>query len=452
MTTFAERLRRLRHDAGLSQTQLAGDGLSPSYISLLESGKRSPSTEVAAQLARKLGCSTSLLLEGEPSERERRIELEMAYGRLALEHGQAQSARERLVVLLSEEGLPLHVQDEAELLLCRAHVLVGDLEAAVTVLLPLYERARTGSTQLPLPAVGMQLTWLYVQLGSAHQAVVVGEQAIAACRDQGLAGTEEFYRLAATLMAAYADLGDDVHASRWAQQLIAEAEQAGVRDGQAALYWNAAVIAERRGRIDEALQLCRQAMAHLSELDDSVDLARVRVAAAVILLAADPPDVGEAVAALERTRELLADLGDVADLAEWDFARSWAALLLHDVDGAEAFARSSVQRVDELDDVDAALLGRAHLALGDALAARGRPDEAREHLVAARSVFDRLSTGRVAAYSWRELAERLAHAGDLPGAADAFRRSLDAASVRDRSRAVLAAVDAARSVLSTAQA
>src|SRR5947208_10797722 len=86
MSTFAERLRDLRRAAGLSQTELAGDGISPSYVSLLESGRRRPSPAVAALLAAKLGCSTSELLDGEPSERDRRVQLEIAYAELTLRH------------------------------------------------------------------------------------------------------------------------------------------------------------------------------------------------------------------------------------------------------------------------------------------------------------------------------------------------------------------------------
>ena len=85
---FAGRLARLRKTAGLSQTELAGDDLSASYVSLLESGKRQPSEAVVRTLATRLGCSTSLLSEGEHSERERRLSLELSYARLALTHGE----------------------------------------------------------------------------------------------------------------------------------------------------------------------------------------------------------------------------------------------------------------------------------------------------------------------------------------------------------------------------
>src|SRR5918912_1422768 len=101
VTTFGERLKTLRRAAGLSQTELAGDGISPSYVSLLEAGRRTPSPAVAALLAAKLGCSTNELLDGEPSEHERRIQLELAYAELALRHDGSADAMNRLRTLLA---------------------------------------------------------------------------------------------------------------------------------------------------------------------------------------------------------------------------------------------------------------------------------------------------------------------------------------------------------------
>jgi len=55
--TFGARLRRARTAAGLSQTALAGDDLSPSYVSHLESDRREPTPAVVVRLAARLGVS-----------------------------------------------------------------------------------------------------------------------------------------------------------------------------------------------------------------------------------------------------------------------------------------------------------------------------------------------------------------------------------------------------------
>ena len=75
---------------------------------------------MAALLAAKLGCSTSQLLDGEPSERERRVQLELAYAELALRHDGAADAVSRLKALLAEPELLPADRAEASLLLARA--------------------------------------------------------------------------------------------------------------------------------------------------------------------------------------------------------------------------------------------------------------------------------------------------------------------------------------------
>jgi transcriptional regulator with XRE-family HTH domain len=60
--TIGERLYRLRTEAGLSQRELAVDGVSYAYISRIEAGTRVPSAKALRRLAPQLGV-TALLLE-----------------------------------------------------------------------------------------------------------------------------------------------------------------------------------------------------------------------------------------------------------------------------------------------------------------------------------------------------------------------------------------------------
>ena len=52
---FGTRLRKLRQSRGLSQTALAGEGMSTGYLSRLESGARQPTERAVAYLAGRLG-------------------------------------------------------------------------------------------------------------------------------------------------------------------------------------------------------------------------------------------------------------------------------------------------------------------------------------------------------------------------------------------------------------
>jgi len=440
LSTFAERLRTLRRAAGLSQTELAGDGLSPSYISLLEAGRRRPSPAVAAQLATKLGCSTTELLDGEPSEHQRRLQLELAYAELALRHDGADEAVSRLTDLLREPGLPGASSAEAGLLLARAQERTGDLPAAVATLTPLLERAIAGDPHLSVPRVAVHLCFCHSEAGNLTRAVTVGEHALEVCRQQNLERTDDYFMLASTVMLAYADLGDESHASSWAQQLIEDAREAGSQGGQAALYWNASLLAEREGRLSDALYLSRRALANLGELGDSRDLARLKLEVARVLLASDEPDVDEAGRLLEQVREAVHRLGSEVDLVELEELTSRVALLASDPVEAEAVARRATQHMPI--EANARPLSLAYRALGDALAAQGRRPEAMEQWTTAVDLLGTANPGRATALSWRDLAERFRAAGDTEAAVNAYRAALDAAGVRDRTKAVLAVIAA----------
>jgi len=63
MTKFPERLRRLRQDRGLSQSDLGGEiGVAQSTVGMWESGKREPDFETLIKLARFFGVSVAYLL------------------------------------------------------------------------------------------------------------------------------------------------------------------------------------------------------------------------------------------------------------------------------------------------------------------------------------------------------------------------------------------------------
>jgi transcriptional regulator with XRE-family HTH domain len=63
--TIGQRLRRVRRERGLSQTELSGDGVSTSYVSYLERDRRVASHKALRVLGNKLGVSAEYLETGE---------------------------------------------------------------------------------------------------------------------------------------------------------------------------------------------------------------------------------------------------------------------------------------------------------------------------------------------------------------------------------------------------
>jgi transcriptional regulator with XRE-family HTH domain len=72
---IGERLRESRRRAGLSQRELATDGVSYAYISRIEAGVRTPSVKVLRKLAPKLGVSVAWLETGESDPAEELAQL-----------------------------------------------------------------------------------------------------------------------------------------------------------------------------------------------------------------------------------------------------------------------------------------------------------------------------------------------------------------------------------------
>lgn len=62
--TVGQRLRRLRLEAGISQRELAGPGVSYAYISRIEAGTRRPSVKALRVLAERLGVMVEYLETG----------------------------------------------------------------------------------------------------------------------------------------------------------------------------------------------------------------------------------------------------------------------------------------------------------------------------------------------------------------------------------------------------
>ncbi|MGN4423570.1 helix-turn-helix domain-containing protein [Bacillus cereus group sp. MYBK30-1] len=68
MATLGEKIKTLRKEKKLTQTELAGSELTKSMLSQIENGKATPSMKTLQYIAEKLGCETSFLLEDDDVE------------------------------------------------------------------------------------------------------------------------------------------------------------------------------------------------------------------------------------------------------------------------------------------------------------------------------------------------------------------------------------------------
>lgn len=68
MATLGEKIKALRKEKKLTQTELAGSELTKSMLSQIENGKATPSMKTLQYIAEKLECETSFLLEEDEGE------------------------------------------------------------------------------------------------------------------------------------------------------------------------------------------------------------------------------------------------------------------------------------------------------------------------------------------------------------------------------------------------
>lgn len=420
MTTIADRVREARLAAGLSQTALAGSIFSPSYISLIEAGRREPTDSALGVLAGRLGTTLEFLKYGEDGPNEARTRLEVDYAKLALQSGSADDARGRIESLDLAVVTPT-LRVDALTTLARAHELLGNLEAAVAVLEPLLADSRERGHQLESAALANALVGAYLEAGDLHRSVEVGERTIADLETALLTGTDEHLRLASTVLWAYVERGDLLYATHRAAELIRIAEEIGSPRGRGSVYWNAALVAEQRRDYELAQSYTERALALLSEGERDRDLPRLRLNYAWLLLRCEPPEPAAALEQIALVAPDLSLLGSELDLARVEVESSRAHLLLDNADAAESFARAAIARLGDQPRLESTF---AHIALGDALHSQGDVDGAVAAYGYAADTLGMMSATRNSAAAWRDLGDRLMRHGDEAGAARAFDRAL----------------------------
>ena len=145
--TLGQRVRALRKEQGLSQADLAGDLVSPSYVSLIEAGRRSPEREVLEGLARKLGCSALYLSSGVAPEEITEQRLQLQFAEIALANGSLDEAHEQFLELSASPAARSGCG--AQWGLARTEEALGNLHVALTHRDALLEAARAGEPGAP---------------------------------------------------------------------------------------------------------------------------------------------------------------------------------------------------------------------------------------------------------------------------------------------------------------
>lgn len=419
-----ERIKLIRRQRGLSQAQLAHPELSDSYVSLIESGKRTPTPAVLELLAQKLDCSLTYLVNGVTAEQMEELELGLRFARLALENGDLTEARRLYAELLQENSLAglASLWQDAQYGYALATEACGDLPTAIALLTTLRQADTEAQSPERRVQIAIALCRCYRDLGDFQAAVHAGEDMVglATSRPDWSDGLVE---LGSTLLSVYIERGDLLRARQFAGELLAAAEVLGSPRSIVAACWNAAMAADALGSGEEAMSLIERALAVHSENGEPRNLARLRSAYAKLLLRVRG---AEALAARDLSaralRELKESSAGTASIARCELNIARAEMALGNPDQAAEHALTA--RDMAADGTSAALLAEARLVLGQAYWLQRRDEESLTELAGSAASLEGVPQTRKTAESWLAVAEVRERMGERGESIAAYERAL----------------------------
>ncbi|WP_246239268.1 helix-turn-helix domain-containing protein [Acrocarpospora corrugata] len=419
---MGQRIKTIRRQRGLSQAQLAHPELSDSYVSLIESGKRTPTPAVLELLAQKLDCSLTYLVNGVTAEQMEELDLGLRFARLALENGEVTEARRRYQELLEDKSIVglSSLRQDAQFGYALAVEACGDLSEAIRVLNTLMDTETESQTPSRRVAIAIALCRCYRECGDFQEGVSVGERMLGATARPNW--SDDLVELGSTLLSVYIERGDLLRARQFATELLSAAETLGTPRSIVAACWNAAMAAEQIGFGEEAMSLIERALAIQSENGGPRNLARLRGGYAKLLLQVRPAEAEAARdLALRSMRELKESSSGLADIIHCSLYLARAELALGDLDAALTYAQQAMDLVGE---GNRTLHSEVHLLLGQIYFMQRRDEACATELSVAGESLKHLSATRKVAESWQHAADTMAQLGDHDASVDAYQRAL----------------------------
>ncbi|SNR90649.1 Helix-turn-helix [Streptosporangium subroseum] len=417
-----QRIKTVRRQRGFSQAQLAHPELSDSYVSLIESGKRTPTPAVLELLANKLDCSLTYLINGVTAEQMKEIELVLSYAQLAMNNGEVAEARMRYAELLADSGLAglPQLKLDAEYGLALATEACGDLDEAIALLNGLRQNESAPMTPDRQITVAVMLSRCYREQGDLAEAVRVAERILGSTVRP--AWTDDLIRLASQLVAAYIDRGDLLRARQFSAEVLAAAELLNTPLSIVLARWNAAIVAVESGQDEAAIAQVERAFAIQSEYGDPRRLARLRSAYAEVLLAVRPMQAGTWRDVLLKVEAELAETSaNPLDKMRCAMNLARVELLLDKPERAGEHMKGVCAM---LDGMPQAMQAEARILYGQALAELGRQEQALDELLTGARCLEQSPATRYTAHAWLTAAQVLERVDEPTRSVDAYKRAL----------------------------
>jgi tetratricopeptide (TPR) repeat protein len=422
--TIGQRLRRLRHERGLSQRELSSPGVSYAYISRIEAGARRPSVKALRMLAKKLGVTADYLETGseirDTDERELRIadaELEL---RLTDDPAEAEKKLERLRDEAAAAGDVVAAS--------RANIALGFAAAAAGRNADAIEHLETGLQLSPVspsarPDVFATLGRAYAATSRSDKAVEVFERSLQEVEQEAPEDASAQIRFTTYLSFALTDMGDLERAQSVLDAALENADALTDAYSRVRLYWGLARLNDLQGRPAAALDHVRRAIALLDVTDDTLHLARAHLLCGSILMTQGRAE--EAGRNFDIAEQLFGPNPEPIDVGNLYTDQARRAVHLGDGEEAVRRARAALAAVgDEYPHEH----GNALWALAEGLALTGEADAADDAFRKATSLLGEQGHRRDYVEAYRAWGKFLRRSGREDQALEVLERAADLAS------------------------
>jgi tetratricopeptide (TPR) repeat protein len=423
---LGDRLRALRVEAGLTQTQLAGARFSKEYVSQIERGKTRPNDETIEWLAERLGADAAFLGSGVSTDERVRVEALLARAEaLAVSH-RHDEALELYREARGSAGVAASVELEVQALTGEAWSLAET--GAARDGLELLARARElverpQFSDVDRADVLFRLGVCRYRMSSIASAVALFDESLDLADRSGMpcdllrADVLGWRSRCRRRQRDYEAAREDV------ERALELARAMDDRRIVANTYFQASLVAERMGHWILSRNYAQQAKGLYQELDDERNAGRLMLNLGGLHLLLGKPQ--QAIGHLNASFALAVEAGSQPDAAQALGSLATVHLHLGDFDAADEHARRALGllegREDFLDEV-----GQSRIVLGRSLLERGLLDEAEECFHLADTAFEQMESVSHRAGAWVALGDLASRRGDDREAARLYRNAAEA--------------------------
>lgn len=384
---FGEKLRAERLERGMTQAELGKDLYSPSYISLLETGRREPTAEVIEELARRLELAPKALEAwSQPiSVSDAEYVLAGLYARQAwdLRDYPLAASHAASAAQIALEGRNTSAWWNMSYMQAECLLKHGDLLECRQLTERLLEHPMARESAGLGARARQMLAVVYQRQGQLTTAVDLATDAVAVAQQlsKGSIITVGAYR---ALIGALAESGRLDDAWKYCQDLLGQVDEDAMTQLAGEVAWVVGNVAFMRHDYTEGVKHHERAARLLSPANDIELWARFNKASAAVRLSSGIVEP-ETLAAIERAELAFSIVsGTKSDELEVAFIRARWLYLTGDIVAA-------VEKLREIHSERAELAkhtaGEVSLLLGKSLKASGELDEALVHLEEARKAF-----------------------------------------------------------------